>query len=276
MSTSSMDIASLSNDQQNQDDNDVRKASSSSGSESWLKYRKETHKEIERRRRDLINEGINELSKLIPNQEKNKGRIIMRAVEYILDLQTERADHLEKCNFEKMISADTIAHLHASMEYFKKNNEQTKEQLRKVTEEYEKDRERLKSLQSQLDIYLDQDATTSATNPVPLSKPAVTETQESTSPIYPPIYNYSELFTDTVIPFTCDTGISTSPQKASESSTIEVAIAAEIQKFVVIDSSHDSGCPERNQDSVFEINEAMFRPIEDSNMLTEHLSSDIE
>ncbi len=38
---------------------------------------------VERRRRETINEGINELAKVVPGSEKNKGAILQAAVDYI-------------------------------------------------------------------------------------------------------------------------------------------------------------------------------------------------
>lgn len=43
---------------------------------------------VERRRREVINEGIENLAKLIPtNSDKNKGAILTGAIKYIQDLQ---------------------------------------------------------------------------------------------------------------------------------------------------------------------------------------------
>jgi hypothetical protein len=41
---------------------------------------------VERRRRETINEGINELAKVIPGSDKNKGAILQSAVSYIAEL----------------------------------------------------------------------------------------------------------------------------------------------------------------------------------------------
>jgi len=73
------------------------------GSDEWLKQRRANHKEVERRRRETINEGINELAKLIPEDEKNKGRIIARAVQYIQHLKEQEAANLEKWTLEKLL-----------------------------------------------------------------------------------------------------------------------------------------------------------------------------
>jgi len=56
------------------------------GSQQWHQQRKDNHKEVERRRRETINEGINELAKVIPGSDKNKGAILQSAVSYIADL----------------------------------------------------------------------------------------------------------------------------------------------------------------------------------------------
>lgn len=45
---------------------------------------------VERRRREAINEGINQIAQLVPNCDKNKGAILQRAIEYIVQLQEER------------------------------------------------------------------------------------------------------------------------------------------------------------------------------------------
>ncbi|KAL1974554.1 hypothetical protein VTN31DRAFT_4758 [Thermomyces dupontii] len=60
------------------------------GSPEWHALRKNNHKEVERRRRETINEGINQIAQLVPNCDKNKGAILQRAIEYIVQLQEER------------------------------------------------------------------------------------------------------------------------------------------------------------------------------------------
>jgi hypothetical protein len=55
---------------------------------------------VERRRRETINEGINEIAKIVPGCEKNKGSILARAVQFITHRKvdagkaTYRASHL--------------------------------------------------------------------------------------------------------------------------------------------------------------------------------------
>lgn len=53
------------------------------GTEEWHKLRRDNHKEVERRRRENINQGITELTRVVPNCDKNKGVILRQAVRYI-------------------------------------------------------------------------------------------------------------------------------------------------------------------------------------------------
>ena len=49
-----------------------------------------THDIVERRRREVINEGIENIAKIVPNCEKNKGAILQRTYEYIQELLNEK------------------------------------------------------------------------------------------------------------------------------------------------------------------------------------------
>ncbi|KAG0347898.1 basic helix-loop-helix protein [Podila humilis] len=59
------------------------------GSDEWHKLRRNNHKEVERRRRDFINTGIDRVAALLPNSQKNKGNILKEAVNYIKETKTE-------------------------------------------------------------------------------------------------------------------------------------------------------------------------------------------
>jgi len=89
------------------------------GSEEWHKQRKDNHKEVERRRRETINEGINELSKIVPGCEKNKGSILQRAVAFITQLKENEAQNIEKWTLEKLLTEQAIAELSASNDKLK-------------------------------------------------------------------------------------------------------------------------------------------------------------
>lgn len=81
------------------------------GSDEWHKVRKDNHKEVERRRRETINEGINELAKIVPGCEKNKGSILARAVQYIQKLQDDASQNIDKWTFEKLVTEQAIAEI---------------------------------------------------------------------------------------------------------------------------------------------------------------------
>ena len=63
-----------------------RKPAPVTGSAEWRQQRKDSHKEVERRRRENINTAINKLSDLLPVKESSKASILLRAAEYILKL----------------------------------------------------------------------------------------------------------------------------------------------------------------------------------------------
>ncbi|KAK4218007.1 hypothetical protein QBC37DRAFT_26730 [Rhypophila decipiens] len=86
------------------------------GSEEWHKMRKDNHKEVERRRRETINEGINELAKIVPGCEKNKGSILQKAVAFITQLKENESQNIEKWTLEKLLTEQAINELSTSLE----------------------------------------------------------------------------------------------------------------------------------------------------------------
>lgn len=74
---------------------------------------------VERRRRETINEGINELAKIVPGCEKNKGSILQRAVEYITQLRANEARNIEKFTREKMLMDGVVQELSTSVDSLK-------------------------------------------------------------------------------------------------------------------------------------------------------------
>jgi bHLH factor len=106
------------------------------GTEEWHKVRRDNHKEgrhlytflkqqstyrhaVERRRRETINEGINELAKIVPGCEKNKGSILQRAVQFITQLKENEQQNIEKWTLEKLLTEQAITELSASCDKFK-------------------------------------------------------------------------------------------------------------------------------------------------------------
>lgn len=88
------------------------------GSEEWARQRKDNHKEVERRRRGNINEGINELARIVPNGsgEKAKGAVLSRAVQYIHHLKENEARNIEKWTLEKLLMDQAMGDLQAQLE----------------------------------------------------------------------------------------------------------------------------------------------------------------
>ncbi|KAI1364733.1 hypothetical protein F5Y08DRAFT_339352 [Xylaria arbuscula] len=99
------------------------------GSEEWHKQRKDNHKEVERRRRETINEGINELAKIVPGCEKNKGSILQRAVSYIIQLKQNEAQNIEKWTLEKLLTEQAIQELSSSNDKLKTECERAYREL---------------------------------------------------------------------------------------------------------------------------------------------------
>ncbi|KAJ8592242.1 hypothetical protein M405DRAFT_872998 [Rhizopogon salebrosus TDB-379] len=92
--------------------------SAAMGTDEWTRQRKDNHKEVERRRRGNINEGINELGRIVPNSsgEKAKGAILQRAVQYIHHLKENEARNIEKWTLEKLLMDQAMGDLQAQLE----------------------------------------------------------------------------------------------------------------------------------------------------------------
>ncbi|KAE9403495.1 HLH-domain-containing protein [Gymnopus androsaceus JB14] len=90
------------------------------------KKRKENHKEVERRRRENINEGIDELGRIVPDSggEKSKGATLSRAVQYIHHLQENEVRNIEKWTLEKLLMDQAMGDLQAQLEEMRKLWEQ--------------------------------------------------------------------------------------------------------------------------------------------------------
>ncbi|KAJ7699351.1 hypothetical protein B0H17DRAFT_1049507 [Mycena rosella] len=88
------------------------------GSDEWSRQRKDNHKEVERRRRGNINEGINELGRIVPNGsgEKAKGAILSRAVQYIHHLKENEARNIEKWTLEKLLMDQAMGDLQVQLD----------------------------------------------------------------------------------------------------------------------------------------------------------------
>ncbi|ODV83722.1 hypothetical protein CANARDRAFT_190428, partial [[Candida] arabinofermentans NRRL YB-2248] len=100
------------------------------GTPEWTTWRKLNHKEVEKRRREAINTGINQLKELLPTKDENKSQIIKTAVEYIKKLKENENSNIEKWTLEKLITDQAVNELANS-------NEKLKLELEKVYREVE-------------------------------------------------------------------------------------------------------------------------------------------
>lgn len=69
---------------------------------------------VERRRREAINDGINEISRLVPNCDKNKGAILQRAIDYIIQINNDKKNLTERWVQTNMTTTQAIADVSAT------------------------------------------------------------------------------------------------------------------------------------------------------------------
>ncbi|KAL9097729.1 MAG: hypothetical protein Q9165_000055 [Trypethelium subeluteriae] len=99
-----------------------------------VRAKKDSHSQVERRRRETINEGINELAKIVPGCEKNKGSILQRAVQFITQLKENESQNIEKWTLEKLLTEQAIAELSSSCDKLKEECQQTWAEVEKWKE----------------------------------------------------------------------------------------------------------------------------------------------
>lgn len=96
------------------------------------RQRKDNHKEVERRRRSAINDGIVQLSQIVPGcdvKNTNKGSIIVAAVRYIQDLKNNEASNIEKWTLEKLLMDQAMNDLSISLDESRREVERLRAQL---------------------------------------------------------------------------------------------------------------------------------------------------
>ncbi|KAJ6578824.1 hypothetical protein DFH09DRAFT_348272 [Mycena vulgaris] len=109
------------------------------GSDEWSRQRKDNHKEVERRRRGNINEGINELGRIVPNGsgEKAKGAILSRAVQYIHHLKENEARNIEKWTLEKLLMDQAMGDLQVQLDEIRRMWEEERMNRQRAEHELE-------------------------------------------------------------------------------------------------------------------------------------------
>ncbi|PWA00377.1 hypothetical protein BB558_003573 [Smittium angustum] len=92
------------------------------GSFEWQRVRKENHKQVERRRREHINAGVNMLSNLVPGCEKNKGKVLHQAADYINQLKINEVELNKRWIEDNQRNSKTIDELTKQIEKLKNEN----------------------------------------------------------------------------------------------------------------------------------------------------------
>ncbi|EMD34944.1 hypothetical protein CERSUDRAFT_54127 [Gelatoporia subvermispora B] len=141
--------------------------------DEWTRQRKDNHKEVERRRRGNINEGINELGRIVPSGsgEKAKGAILSRAVQYIHHLKENEARNIEKWTLEKLLMDQAMGDLQAQLE-----------EMRRMWEEERVARQRLETeLQVLRGMQTDQPAGAPPTAPAAAAPASSASTASATA-----------------------------------------------------------------------------------------------
>ncbi|KAJ7219977.1 hypothetical protein GGX14DRAFT_515294 [Mycena pura] len=109
------------------------------GTDEWTRQRKDNHKEVERRRRGNINEGINELGRIVPSGsgEKAKGAILSRAVQYIHHLKENEARNIEKWTLEKLLMDQAMGDLQVQLDEIRRMWEEERMARQRAEQELE-------------------------------------------------------------------------------------------------------------------------------------------
>lgn len=114
-----------------------RRSAPATGSDEWRKQRKDSHKEVERRRRENINTAINKLSELLPVKESSKATVLARAAEYIQKLKETESANIDKWTLQKLLSEQNQSRLTTA-------NERLQDELGRAYKEIESLRQRLR------------------------------------------------------------------------------------------------------------------------------------
>ncbi|KTA95544.1 Centromere-binding protein 1 [Nakaseomyces glabratus] len=102
--------ASLSSRSDVKTENKKKRGKQTKGDESiqdWRKIRKESHKEVERRRRETINLAIDNLRKLLPKPEYSKAGILNSAAALIQKLKESESSQMNKWAIQRIVTEQT-------------------------------------------------------------------------------------------------------------------------------------------------------------------------
>ncbi|CEH12925.1 Helix loop helix transcription factor EB [Ceraceosorus bombacis] len=92
---------------------------------------KDKHKEVERRRREVLSQNIETLASLVPgiDPKQPKSTLLQKVNEYIIKLKKEDHSNLEKWTLEKLLMDQAMSDLQAQFDDLKRENGRFREQL---------------------------------------------------------------------------------------------------------------------------------------------------
>ncbi|CAO3587405.1 unnamed protein product [Absidia cylindrospora] len=97
------------------------------GSDKWKEMKRISHMEVERRRRETINDYINELALMIGTEHRQKGAILRTTVAHIKSQKEQHDADTKKWALEKLVAEQTIRELQDEMEEYKSRYEELRD-----------------------------------------------------------------------------------------------------------------------------------------------------
>ncbi|GAA5929381.1 uncharacterized protein JCM15063_004136 [Sporobolomyces koalae] len=108
--------------------------------EEWEKSRKANHKEVERRRRETINAGLDALAALLPPPpppppgtlrpvKPNKSEILGQGINYIQQLKRQQQAESNKTTLEKLLKDQEIKKCQQELDKLREENERLKQRV---------------------------------------------------------------------------------------------------------------------------------------------------
>ncbi|KPV72097.1 uncharacterized protein RHOBADRAFT_39847 [Rhodotorula graminis WP1] len=96
--------------------------------DEWERSRKDNHKEVERRRRQTINDGITHLGELLPPDSAlasgvNKAHVLTRAASYITQLREDQARTIDQWTLDKLLADQGLRNATAEIERLRREND---------------------------------------------------------------------------------------------------------------------------------------------------------
>ncbi|KAJ9122043.1 hypothetical protein QFC24_004270 [Naganishia onofrii] len=116
-----------------------------------VKLKKDVHKEVERKRRAVINEGVAAIAAVLPTNEKQKGLILAHAAQYIRQLQENERINTNSWAEEKGMLEQDIADLRSQLQHTQARLEQEHAHFERIDLAWREAEERAAVLQSELE-----------------------------------------------------------------------------------------------------------------------------